>query len=393
MFPSGIGVPYFRGICDFFSGIDGNPKKTDHVNSVYSFSPYRPYGYGSLQGGVKKPFSTDPIDSLFYKESGCTFETWCHVPDLDDSTSLGWNKSTELSALHRVILGCENRGGSFSSTNDEWIVGPQYSDVVRGLLIGFSRDRRIAQEVGVAPSNDPDKNKIEDGLVFYMAPTQSINTSGVTFLSVSSNAIDCAEGVQAGSGYYGIKMACSETGGTKSGKFGDVSSGFKLLTITTNYATQEVKLYLNGDLMKTQSIFNTFGGDGPPNIPSLVDVSSYFYKNNFTQSLPVVPPLFPPNSLGQSDFWTWGGPEPGGGGNTPFIIGGGYTDGMMPDPPEGALLTSTEGMNFMGGKWGGKKSGLYGFLGSLKLYNRALNSAEVSKNYTGQRGFFENIKV
>ena len=65
---------------------------------------------------------------------------------------------------------------------------------------------------------------------------------------------------------------------------------------------------------------------------------------------------------------------------------------MFPEFPEGAF-PSSEGMNFMGGRWGGKKSGLYGFLGSLKLYNRALSSGEVSKNYKGQRGFFENIKV
>ena len=54
---------------------------------------------------------------------------------------------------------------------------------------------------------------------------------------------------------------------------------------------------------------------------------------------------------------------------------------------------SNEGMNFMGGKWGGKKSGLYGFLGSLKLYNRAITAAEALKNYKAQKGFFTNIRT
>ena len=54
---------------------------------------------------------------------------------------------------------------------------------------------------------------------------------------------------------------------------------------------------------------------------------------------------------------------------------------------------SNEGMNFMGGKWGGKKSGLGGFLGSLKLYNKAITASEVVKNYEAQLGFFENIRI
>ena len=54
---------------------------------------------------------------------------------------------------------------------------------------------------------------------------------------------------------------------------------------------------------------------------------------------------------------------------------------------------SNEGMNFMGGKWGGKKSGLGGFLGSLKLYNRAIKDFEIANNYRAQQGFFETIRT
>ena len=78
---------------------------------------------------------------------------------------------------------------------------------------------------------------------------------------------------------------------------------------------------------------------------------------------------------------------------TPWIIGGGYTDGMHTKELGTHVDGSNEGMNFMGGKWGGKKSGLHGFLGSLKLYNRAITGSEVSKNYEAQQGFFENIKT
>ena len=54
--------------------------------------------------------------------------------------------------------------------------------------------------------------------------------------------------------------------------------------------------------------------------------------------------------------------------------------------------TST-GMNFLGGEWGGKKSGLHGFVGSLKLYNKAITSTEVLNNFNSQKGFFKNLKV
>ena len=107
--------------------------------------------------------------------------------------------------------------------------------------------------------------------------------------------------------------------------------------------------------------------------------------------------MFPPNSLGYRDFWYWNGPQSEGAGIgfslTPWIIGGGYTDGMHTKKLPNYADDTNEGMNFMGGKWGGKKSGLNGFLGSLKLYNRALKAFEVATNYRAQQGFFETIRT
>ncbi len=39
------------------------------------------------------------------------------------------------------------------------------------------------------------------------------------------------------------------------------------------------------------------------------------------------------------------------------------------------------------------ESGLDGFIGSFKLYTKALSNTEVRKNYTFQKGFFKNIQV
>ena len=391
-FPSGVGIPFFRGICNFFSGVDGdgNPKATKHASDEELLhSPYKPYGYARIQGGWNE------VDSLFYASGGATIQGWLHVPDLDQDTGPGWNADKSMSSLHRVVLGCENRGGEFSSADPSWIVGPNYnSDCVRGLLVGFSRDRRITK--GKGPSNNPTENTLSQGLVFHMSPTQSVNTSGVTFLAGASDDYACAQDEVGPSGYFGIAIdTSSEVSGIK---FGDVSSAFKLFTITIDYGSDLVSLYLNNVLMKSQNIRRTFGTEKPPLLPSLVDASTSFaYDNIYERRFPVVAPYFPPNALGQRDFWYWEGPQAVGGPHTvpltPWIIGGGYTDGMhandLPDYEKG----STYGMNFMGGLWGGRKSGLYGYLGSFKLYNKALSSAEIAKNYEAQQGFFENIET
>ena len=388
LFPSGIGIPYFRGICNFFSGVngDGNPKAPYYsTTDEYLYSPYRPYGYGRIQSGW------DDVESLLYNTNGATFEFWTHVPDLGESNEAGWNADKSLSSLNRVALGCENRGGTFSSTNPYWIAGPQEgSKIVKGLLIGFSRDRRLTK--GLAPSNLPADNSIDDGLVFHISPTQSINTSGVTFLDASTNPQLCPANTTAPSGFYGFHVDTSTTTADGS-SFNDCSTNFMLATVTVDHSSETVSIYLNGKILSSTTTEATFGVKGPPQIPSMTTSSSFSYTDDQYPNLSRNAPAFPPNALGQTDFWYWNGPEPQGISQlnfTPWIIGGGYTDGMFWEPSEAG---SNEGMNFMGGKWGGKKSGYCGYIGSLKLYNRALDASEVLTNYKAQQGFFENIKL
>jgi len=391
LFPSGIGLPYFRGVCNFFSGVDGDGNvKVDkyNTNNEYLYSAYRPYGYGRLKSGYSD------IDSLLYKNTGATFDFWTHLPDLDEANGLGWNGDQSLSALHRVVISCENRGGTFSTSNESWSVGPNMgSDTVRGLLMGFTRDRRITK--GISPSNNPVDNNITEGLVFHMSPTQSINSSGVTFLAASADTKYCPSDQVAPSGFYGISVDTS-TATSTGDRFNDCSSGFVHTTVTIDYGQDLVSIFLNGNLLIASSVGSTFGGDGPPQLPSRADVSSFFYDVQYQADLPPNAPLFPPQSLGYRDFWYWDGPQPQGVAGlffTPWVIGGGYTDGMHTRDLLTYYSGSNEGMNFMGGKWGGKKSGLYGFLGSLKLYNRAITAAEALKNYKAQKGFFTNIRT
>lgn len=384
LFPSGIGIPYFRGVCNFFSGTDGNAKASSYTgNDEYLYSPYRPYGYAEVKTGF------DDIDSLFYKRSGLSFETWVHVPDLHNATGDGWAADQSLSSLTRVILGCENRGGTDDSDGINTYPTPA---ATKGVVIGFTRDRRLVS--GDVPSNTPADNDITNGINFGIFPTQSYSTSAVGYIGKGRNPEDCEIGVDHKvSGYHGASVGTDRA--VNGVKFDDVSGSFMLATITVDYTNDEVSIYLNGNKMITSGAFDTFGVEGPPNIPSKLDASSFRYGTTH-EDLPVVAPRFPVNRVGQKDFWYWEGPNAFDRSRvnlTPFIIGGGYTDGMDAKGTDWYVEGSNTGMNFLGGEWGGKKSGLHGFLGSVKLYSRPLTSDEVTKNYKAQRGFFENIRT
>ena len=115
-------------------------------------------------------------------------------------------------------------------------------------------------------------------------------------------------------------------------------------------------MYCDGELLTTSSYNNVFGQDSRealPDIPSLKKDNSFEYD----LSGPQLDPYF-----------------------TPWIVGGGYTDGMQTG-------------NFMGGLYGGVISGLKGYVGGIKFYSKALSSQEVVNNYEASRSFFKNIDV
>ena len=65
---------------------------------------------------------------------------------------------------------------------------------------------------------------------------------------------------------------------------------------------------------------------------------------------------------------------------TPWVIGGGYTDGFS-------------GGNFMGGEYGGKVSGLRGYVGCTRFYSKPLEDGAVLNNYKATQRFFKNVDV
>jgi len=390
IYPSGVGLPYFGGICSFASA---NPAVYEidvlAASSQIVQNPYKPLSY------MRLPSHFDDFDSLLYRNSGFTIETWVHVPTLASSTGagetpLGWDNSVGASSLHRIILGNENRGGDYTITDLERLEVFQDLNSVKGLLMGFTRDRRFTKNL--PPSNLPVENPVDEDLKFYFSPTRSVNTSSVTFIPRASlncsTVFDSLASVTNPNANRYLGAVLPVSAGTEGNKVRDCSSSFQHITVTANPKDRgTVKIYCNGELLLSQGYIDTFGFENSPNIPSPVDSSSFYYKTvypNFPKTLP----QYIPSGLSIDDFWHWD--QPTNSSYTPWIIGGGYTDGMT-NVEFGQPFGSSDKMNFLGTDDGGLRSGLQGFLGSFKLYKRDLTQVEVLKNYNAQKGFFKNI--
>lgn len=342
VFFSGLGVPYLRGIVNNSTDV---PTLTSSLGSV-----------------VRLP-DTKEYRELMYSQSGMTMECWVHVPNLTND-NLGWgnisgSQGLTLSSLTKVLIACENTGhkaGTALSSIDLDKLPPNFGDnYVRGLICGFTRDRRITQE-GTGYSNFSGQNMSSSSLSFFLAPTISRDLSSLSWV----NNISCQNSV----GFHKMKVDASAIVNTKN--YGAASGSFIQVAFSISPKEGVVKLFCDGVLMATSSIEAVFGKNTntPPELPSMKKENSF----NYTPSTVNGPTSIRTGPILNQYF-------------TPWIIGGGYTDGMY------------QYGNFMGGDRGGVVSGFKGFVGSLKFYSKALNTGEIKQNYDSQQGFFKSILV
>lgn len=314
----------------------------------------------ALGSYVKLPDTPEYQDWL-YNKSGATFDTWVYAPYLTFDES--WDNDLSTSALYRLILACENTGVLPSVVRDssEDIFNVGYSDgseFTKGLILGFTRDIRWRGQY--APTNDGSIQKGEDG-GFILAPTISYDISSVAFISKARAQNTCVET----SGWLGMYVPLSAT--TNSGKrLESCSRGFCQLSVTFDYAENAVSLYLDSELLATSAVSEVFGTQPTHSIklPTFKKVNSFEYSEGTVgllapRSLKAGPKL-------NSYF-------------TPWILGGGYTDGMA------------NSGNFMGGEYGGVRSGLRGYLGSTKFYSKPLTQKELNFNYSVQSKLYKNL--
>ena len=163
-----------------------------------------------------------------------------------------------------------------------------------------------------------------------------------------------------------------------SGKsFSDVSSSFIHVHTAFDTSSDECRVYCDGVLMATSSLVDVFGSPKylPPNLPTFIkpldsDVSSFYYSAGTVDQHGT--DLFSNGPKNNTYF-------------TPWILGGGWTDGNPID-----VTTSSGGFMGNGHGW---NSGLGGHIGSVKFYNKPLTNSEVLQNYKAQKGFFKNINL
>jgi len=337
VFFSGLAIPYFEGI------VKNKPTDTAAASALGSF--------------LRLP-DTQEYRELTYSSNGFTMECWVHVPDIMDG-AVGWLSAT-TSSLTKVVLGCENVGAlsgvealdhTGAIRDLDFLENKRGTEFVRGMICGFTRDRRITQ-VSSAYSNNNYDNDPASSLSFFIAPTQSRDLSSASWI----NNDDCQDYET----FHKMKVDLSATA------FGNVSSQFVLVAVTVDPALDAVSFYADGSLIATSSMGAVFGTDPfiSPGLPTFKKKNSFEYSSTTVdgpETLKTGPEANP--------FYT------------PWIVGGGWTDGMY------------KYGNFLGGDRGGIVSGLRGHIGSLKFYSKALDKGEVSTNYKAQQGFFKKIQM
>jgi hypothetical protein len=506
LFQKGLGLPYLNGVV-------GVKKK--NANYTFLSETWNTYPFEVIDSGnyAKLPDSIT-FQDLLYSNQGATIDLWTYIPGLfeDQSPSSFMYHPFNTSAFdftlssdsgkwvdshyYRVLLGCENTGGTNLNIDQSDVVADRSSNNVRGMLMGFSRDPRMYYEQGlvnpgstdlnprenfggyitsvsatlgtgtgsdqcaasangqtgvwtvsstndtpgawvtteaayqasgtwstqtlsgitgaisytvtdsgdkytssandlcavlylsgdtatdsfyyepssvsanisVAPYNDIFKPGTQSS-VFFIAPTQSYNTSSVGFVKDGNCRTDSTDI---------LKFVVSSKKQVGRVNFSDITSQFVNLQIVFDVQNDSLKMYVNAVLFKEASISSVFGvpvGKAPqvPSfiVPKTLTTSSFYYdKSTVTQGADCT--LFDTGPKTYPQF-------------TPWIVGGGWTDGRPVN-----LSTSSGGFLDTGA---GLISSYNGYIGSLKFYNKALDIEELKTNYVSQKLFFDSLDL
>jgi len=328
IFDKGLGIPYLSGVA--------------HLDSNLNLS-----GNGTY---IRLP-EKSAFQDFLYNSKGATFETWVHTPDLKD-VDAGYTNSN-ASGLYRLILANENVGLSESKEPQANINNMSFdggTGIVRGAILGFTRDRRFTS--GLDPSNDATENGIA-GLQLVLAPTQSYDSSSAGFIA---NRENCNR-----SSWYGMTVPVFQKFNGKT--LSSCNNEFSQLSVSIDPQANQVKVYLDGVNLATSSYQDTFGTERLRETfkaPSIKQNNSFEYSGG-----PSLDSYF-----------------------TPWILGGGYTDGI-----DGNITGNTPDGNFMGGRFGGQISGLRGYIGCTRFYSKPLSEDEILNNYNATQKFFKNIDL
>jgi len=394
IFTSGLGVPLLKGL----ARVNGGDFKLAQTAGALRLPP------------------TQEFQNLFYNPSGCSIESWVHIPAYGTSGDFKEVYGSGVPNLYpdkgewgdynyyKILLANENTGGDIEAPSVSALYDAKGSNSTRGLLIGFTRDPVIYSSSLVLPgtntapainTNFYDTSDTVASSCFFIAPTMSVNGSAVEFVPTDEN---CANSGfrklvvydDASAAAYDDGMGL-ETSTPKS--FIDVSGNYMHIHMSFNIKDDKCSVYLDGNLMADTSLANLFGTQvgQTPKVPTFITPEN-FPNPSFFYSQDTVNQTYPStvfNNGPRNDQYF-----------TPWIVGGGWTEGFPITPSsvyEGVAPDDTyETLPIEGGFMGtrhGISSGLNGHVGSLKFYSRPLTIKEVRKNYEAQKGFFKNIKL
>lgn len=395
IFVSGLSIPYLTGSLY---------RPGDKYGIRYSYLPYGSYVRLPNNYRNNNPYpASQSLDNLMYNPQGWSMDFWVYAPDLYDGMTTDHR--------YKLVAANENCGdpttNSFATTiftaaNMDGEQGVPRKYRTKGMLVGF-RDK-----------GDPGTD-LSAGLEFVVLPTVAQNDPQWGKSVTIGESVSGEGSSEACRTELGFKVPASAT--TESGySIADASAAFTHYNVVCDVATDSISLFVNGEFLlsaTTSTSFDTKPGI-PLQIPSRIREGHYHEKNGmfgeklYDGALPEIP-IF-----------------------TPWILGGGFTDGVTDSPftqtgatPEttlpGFLGTNTNTSYFsatandasggpvgqhsvistgtagLGGyeKTGTNyllaRSGLDGHLGSFKMYSKPLSKLEVEKNYKAQSPFFNGI--
>lgn len=398
IFVSGISIPYLRGTL---------------------YSPGTKYGvrYSHLGRGSyvrlpnnyrdNKPYTaSQPLDNLMYNPRGWSMDFWVYAPDLYDGMTVDHR--------YKLVAANENCGDPVSRSFSTSIYTTASPDFLQGLPRDFRTKGMI---IGFRDKGDPGTD-VSAGLEFVVLPTIAQNNPEwgqsvciAESVSGEGSSADCRSEL-------GFKVPASST--TESGySIADASAGFVHYNVACNTSTDTISLYVNGEFLASALISTSF--ETKPGVP--LQIPSKIGQGHYHEESANIGEKLYDRDLPETPIFT------------PWILGGGFTDGISQSPftqagavPQttvpGFLGTNTNTSYFSslvsdasGGPVGQHsivgapgvataglggfaksgtsykvaRSGLDGHLGSFKMYAKALSTIEVEKNYNAQSPYFNGI--
>lgn len=398
VFPSGVSIPYLTG------SLFKPERKYGVYYSYLNTGSYVRLPNNYRSGNVYPP--SQRLDDLLYNQSGWTMDFWVHAPNI--------HTGMEIDHRFKLLAANENCGvGSKDS-----IAGG--SPVINAGMSGFAKPlgdfRTKGMVIGWRDVGNPERTTQVSGLQFVVAPTVAQDKMNQWGRSICLGETVIGDGA---SGFCRQELGfiVDASASTESGySISSVDAGFTHLALACNYGLDKISMYVNSEFLASANISTSF--DTKPgqslSIPSLITETSWhdttgkfgerLYQGDFPWQ-----PIF-----------------------TPWILGGGFTDGLTqesPPPipnisPNGFLGANTNenyyraapepgggpvgqysdihsipsipglgGYSLTGTQYEIPRSGLDGFIGSFKMYTSPLTTSEVLRNYNAQRPYFEGIKL